>query len=757
MAVLISAMITPAVTMTAAAADSAINAFNQLPDNITLGPQAQQNSIYANRDGQPVQIATIFDQNRQVVGWDQVSPFLREAAVAGEDRRFWDHGGVDMASIFRAATSNFTTGKTTSGASTIDMQLVRNLLIQEALQIDDPAARKRAYSDAITDTMDRKLKEAKLAIALDKRYSKNEILLAYLNITGFGGQTYGVQAAARQYFSVDAKDVTLAQAASLIAIVQQPTLQNLKDPKYYPANKIRRDAILGEMLEEDYINRQQYDDAIATKIEDMVKLTPPANGCLYAADAKFACDYVRRLVPTLDALGASPAERQRNWARGGYKLYTSIDLNQQDVAQANLDTSAPATETRFKLGAAATAVQPGTGRILLMAQNKIFDDSGTGDPATTTAVNFNTDKDYGGSSGFQTGSTYKIFALTNWLQTGHSLYDVVDGTPRSFPMKSFKASCTRFCGGVYQPGNDASWERGPMTVLDATRNSVNVAFVSMGQKLDLCAIRDAATAMGVHRADGAPLDVYPSSVLGTNEISPLAMAGAIATIGAGGLYCAPTIVDKLVGPDGAELPGQPTQCAQTIAPNIAATVAFALKLGDDRGHRHARQPAGRRADRRQDRNGRRIPPELAGRHDDEGVAGGLGGQHRRRSEPAEDLGGRHQRLQHEVQHLPRHDGLARQQPGVPGRRIPGAGPVPAAPARPVTPPAPKPTTPPTIPAPPPPARTGAARRRLPAPPENGNGNGNGTATGSVTVTSAGPDVDARHAVLPLFGRSGRPR
>ena len=576
MAVLISAMITPVVTMTAAAADSAIDAFNQLPGNIALSAQAQQNRIYANRDGQPVQIATVFDQNRHVVGWDEISPFLREAAVAGEDRRFWDHGGVDLASIFRAATSNFTAGQTTSGASTIDMQLVRNVLVQDALQIDDPAARKRAYSDAITDTLDRKLKEAKLAIALDKRYTKNEILLGYLNITGFGGQTYGVQAAARQYFSVDAKDVTLAQAASLIAIVQQPTLQNLRYPKYYPANTIRRDAILGDMLQEGYINRHQYDDAIATKIEDMVKITPPSNGCLYAADAKFACDYARRLVPTLVSLGASPAERQQNWARGGYQLYTSIDLNQQDVAQANLDNSAPATEARFKLGAAATAVQPGTGRILLMAQNKIFDDSGSGDPATTTAVNFNTDKNYGGSSGFQTGSTYKIFALTNWLQTGHSLYDIVDGTPRPFPMKSFKASCAGFVGEPYAPGNDATWERGKMTVLDATRNSVNVAFVTMAQKLDLCAIRDDATAMGAHRADGAPLDVYPSSVLGTNEIAPLSMATAIATIGANGLYCAPRIVDKLVGPDGSKLPGQPQQCTQTIDPNIAATVAFAL-------------------------------------------------------------------------------------------------------------------------------------------------------------------------------------
>lgn len=115
-----------------------------------------------------------------------------------------------------------------------------------------------------------------------------------------------------------------------------------------------------------------------------------------------------------------------------------------------------------------------------------------------------------------------------------------------------------------------------MTVANATRYSVNVAFISMAQKLDVCDIRDTATAYGVHRADGHELSATPAAIIGTNEIAPLTMAAAVATIGANGLYCTPTIVDKVVGPDGKDAPGQQRACAQAIDPNIAATVAYAL-------------------------------------------------------------------------------------------------------------------------------------------------------------------------------------
>jgi membrane peptidoglycan carboxypeptidase len=576
-AALVAAMFVPPIAVAAMAADTTAGFFNSLPEYIQLDRQSQQNRIYAIRGGQPVQIATVFDQNRQEVGWDEISPYIKEAAIAGEDHRFYEHGGVDAAAVTRAAVGAVRNGEPTSGASTIDMQLVKNIRVQEALRLDDPAARKDAYRLAIEDSLSRKLKEMKLAIGLNKRYTKRQILLGYLNITGFGGSTYGVETASQQYFSVSAKDVTLAQAASLIAIVQQPSLQNLGDPKLYPANKIRRDQILRDMHRLKYITERQFEEAMSTPIEAEVKITPPSGGCLYGADAKFACDYALRLVPTLASLGRTEDERRANWARGGYDLYTSIDLDQQDVAQANLEKSAPATETRFHLGAAAVSVQPGTGRILLMAQNKGYDNSAENTGTTSTAVNYNTDGAYGGSSGFQTGSAYKIFALTAWLQAGHRLSESVNGTARSFPMASFKTPCVgRQSGPAYSPANDNPREGGIMSVMEATRLSVNAAFVTMAQKLNLCDIRADANAMGVHRADGDDLRVDPSSVLGTNEIAPLSMAEAIATIGANGMYCAPTIIDRVIAPDGTKLAGQRRECTQAIEPNIASTVAYAL-------------------------------------------------------------------------------------------------------------------------------------------------------------------------------------
>ncbi|MEO7121898.1 MAG: transglycosylase domain-containing protein [Lacisediminihabitans sp.] len=572
--VLVAAMMAPGIAVAGQAANATIGVFDNLPDSITLGRLTQQNEIYANRGGQPVQIAITYDQDRQNVAWDQVSSFLKDAAVAGEDRRFYHHGGVDMKSIARAATDNLQHKKITSGASTIDMQLVRNTLIQQATQLKDPVAAKKAYLAAIDETFGRKLAEMKLAIGLDKKYTKKQILLGYLNITGFGGNTYGVEAAAQKYFSVSAKDVTAAQAASLIAIVEDPNNLNLSAPKHFAANKARRDFILGNMLELKYLTDAQYQAAVATPI--VTKPAAPSNGCLYATDAPFACDYVTRLIPTLESLGATASEREDNWARGGYKVYTSIDLDQQDVAQAALFADAPSTESRFALGAAADAVEPGTGRILVMAQDKQFNNSALGAGSSATAVNYSTDQKYGGSSGFQTGSTYKIFTLTDWFQNGHGLYDSVNGSVRPFPQSSFKAACESLSGPPYTPHNDSPGEGGYMSVLQATEQSVNVAFITMAQKLDLCDIRADAEAMGVHRADGAELTAYPASTIGTNEIAPLTMAEAIATIGANGTYCAPTIIDKLVTSTGKALAGQDRQCAANIAPNIASTVAFAL-------------------------------------------------------------------------------------------------------------------------------------------------------------------------------------
>ncbi|MEY2848351.1 MAG: hypothetical protein RI885_1016, partial [Actinomycetota bacterium] len=196
--VLVTAMVTPALAITSMTASNTVGIFEDLPDYMTIDQLPERNTLWATQGGQPVPFAQVFNQNREQVAWDQVSQFVKDAAVAGEDRRFYEHGGVDLAGIARAAVNNATTD-TTQGASTLDQQLVKLILINRALELPDEAERKAAYAAAQAGTIDRKLKEAKLAVGLEKRYTKNEILLGYLNIAGFGGNTYGIAAAAQQY------------------------------------------------------------------------------------------------------------------------------------------------------------------------------------------------------------------------------------------------------------------------------------------------------------------------------------------------------------------------------------------------------------------------------------------------------------------------------------------------------------------------------------------------------------------------------
>ena len=573
--VLVATSLAPIAAVTGVTGRDSLGAFDALPSEISLGGTAQRNQIFATRDGQPVKIAEIFDQNREDLAWDEVSQFLKDAAVAGEDHRYYEHGAVDPQSLARAAFG-FITDTGDTGGSTIAMQVVKNIRVNESQQLKTEEERDAAYAEAIKKSPARKVQEIRLAIALEKKYSKDEILLGYLNLAGFGRATYGVEAAAERYYSTSAKDLTLAQAASLIAIVQTPDSFNLGDPANYPKNQTRRDLIINNMLKYGYVTQEQHDEAINTPIESYVALSTPTQGCLYAADAKFFCDYVLRSVPYLTALGADADERAANFTRGGYEIYTSLDLNQQDVAQAQLNARAPADETRFALGAAAVALQPGTGKILVMAQNKDYNNTPQA-TSSQTSINFSTDYAFGGSTGFQTGSTYKIFTLVDWLKAGHSVRESVNGSERVIPANQFKCDGAVGAGPAFDVGNDTSGEGGYQTVLSATARSVNGAFASMAQKLDLCQIRDVAEDMGVHRADGNPLNTLPSSVLGINEIAPLTMAGAIATIAANGVYCAPTAVDRIVDSYGTELPGQAAECSQAIEPNIAATAAYTLK------------------------------------------------------------------------------------------------------------------------------------------------------------------------------------
>ncbi len=588
--VLVTVVVAPAVAATGITASSTIGIFDSIPEYLDLGELPERNEIWVQDSASPggyYLAARVFDQNRESVSYEQISPYVLDATVAGEDRRFYEHGGVDIPGVIRAAVGNLSSGDVESGASTLTMQLVKNTYVQEALEKPTEEERQAAYDAATDPNFDRKLKEMKIAIGLEKRYTKKEILVAYLNVAYFGDQVYGIQAAAQRYFGVAAKDLSLVQAASLVAIVQYPELRNLvndtEDPEdtteRWSENQKRRDYILGMMLEEGTITQAQHDEAVAIPVDAdfVVNGWRPVSGCRTAsAYYSWFCDYVVKSVKDFEFLGATPQERQANWDRGGYSLYTTLDAQAQTVAQDSLWTYAPNYEESFNLGAAAATVQPGTSRVLVMAVNKIFDDAlEPADPLTRSAVNLATSVSYGNSIGVQVGSTYKLFTLLQWLNTGHGVNEVVNGSARTEPASSFRDRCTGLSDSFKFKNN--SGEAGNFTIRNGTVESINGVFVSMAKQLDICDINELAAKMGVVEGSEVPLMNNPSSILGTNYVTPLSMATAYATVAAGGRSCQPIVVDSYVDPNGDTHAGQSPKCAQVLDPDVAYTAIDVLK------------------------------------------------------------------------------------------------------------------------------------------------------------------------------------
>jgi membrane peptidoglycan carboxypeptidase len=593
--ILVTVMLTPGLAVSSMATTSGISLFENLPSDISIGKQPQENKIYATaKNGDEIWLATVFSENREEVTWDNVSQFAKDAVVAGEDRRFYEHGGVDVQSIVRTAVNNVAKGGVEGGASTLTMQLIKNMNIQTANQIEDPDARIEGIRKAQETSFKRKLQEMKYAIALEKRYDKDTIMLAYLNIAGFGGNTYGIEAAAGRYYNTTAKDLTLPQAASLIAIVQQPTARAPMSESGYEQNKNRRDVILGNMLEEKMIDKAQYDEAIATPVDETtVTLTPPSSGCIAGVEyARQFCDYIVKNVPNFASLGTDADARKAAWKLGGYNIYTTLDTVLQKKAQAVLRKYAPPGEKKFRLGAASSIVQVGTGKILTMAQNKGFDDSAAGRGRSYTAINYNTDRPYGGSNGFQVGSTYKTFTLLNWLEHGHGLLEIVDVKGTTVNQASFKDSCGGPWGGPWKFRNFTN-ETGHRTVLNGTVHSINGAFVQMALQLDQCDTKNVAMRLGMHPAiltdnpktpdvDESALQTNPSSILGTNDIAPLTLAAAYAALANKGTYCAPIAVDHIVDSNGDTLEGDKVDCRPGVTPDVAAAAVYALTAAMDR-------------------------------------------------------------------------------------------------------------------------------------------------------------------------------
>jgi len=579
--ILAASLVVPAVAAAGMGVSSSIGYFEKLPGDLTVQPPSQSTKVLTS-DGQ--QIATFYAENRVRVPLDQMSPFIKDAIIAIEDSRFYEHAGVDPQGILRAVVSNLTRGGE-QGASTITQQYVTNVLNEAQLSQDRPDEVVLNGQKTIGD----KLREMKLAISLEKKYSKDQILEGYLNIVFFSNNAYGIESAARYFFSTSAKDLTLPQAALLAGVVNSPTLYN---PATNPDKSIvRRNQVLSEMLRLKKITQAQHDEAVATPIQ--LKITPQQQGCANAAMAPYFCDYISHLILNNPAYGPTEAERERRLYRGGLTITTTLDSRLQAAAQAQVDGTAGANPDRW--AASLLSIQPGSGKILAMAQNTVFlPQPGKFD----TNLNFNVDakdaqgNDLNGAGGFQPGSTMKPFTFAEWLNEGKSLTTEVDASRRVYPLGfPWKDSCGKVLGAYstaqanpalgaaddLQNAEDGFYR--PMPVNYGLYNSINTATFASAAQLDFCGIQKMVDAVGLHSGlDSAPVNMHQlGNLLGGTGVAPLTLANAFATFATDGRYCAPIALAEITDAAGAKLPAQAPDCHDAVKPDVARGVNSVLQ------------------------------------------------------------------------------------------------------------------------------------------------------------------------------------
>ncbi|MHB1472155.1 MAG: transglycosylase domain-containing protein, partial [Dermatophilaceae bacterium] len=559
-------LVMPAVGATGATARAGVHIFDTLPSDFTLSPLSQQSRILA-ADG--TLIATPYDENRIIVPLAQIAPVMRQAQIAIEDSRFYEHGGIDPLGVGRAFVSNLGGGNT-QGASTLTQQYVKITLQESALRNHDTAAARAATAKSYT----RKLQELKYAVTLEKNLTKNQILEGYLNLVYYGDQAYGVEAAARHYFGVSAAKLNLPQAATLAGLVQQP---GITDPIHHPAKALaRRNVVLDRMHTLNLVTDKAWQDARATK---MVTNPKPAQNSCALSPYPYFCNYVKLWLLEQPALGKTPAERNSAVNRGGLTIQTTLNPKMQAAAQQEITARVPIGNPA-KIGAAAAIVEPGTGHVLAIAQNTTFSNTAS---VGKTEVNWAVDAKYGGSIGFAFGSTAKMFAVAQALKSGMPIDSTIfarpaDAThPALFTKADFHDACT-VGTKPWEVRNDEGSRNGPISLTEAAAYSVNTAFAGLVAKLGACSVRDLMTQMGLHQGSGKPIQGYPSPVtLGSDSTSPLTLASAYATVASGGTYCVPSPVLTITTSDHKALALPKSDCKKVLDPDVANGVTKILK------------------------------------------------------------------------------------------------------------------------------------------------------------------------------------
>jgi membrane peptidoglycan carboxypeptidase len=578
--VIAAGLVIPLASGVNTAVDTGVEVFEEVPAELVPGPLSEQSQIYAS-DGK-TKLATFYVQNRIVVPLDKVSDHMKSAVISIEDERFYNHGGVDPEGISRAALKNFGGGDT-QGASTLTQQYVKNVLIEEADRSGDTFGILEAREDSLT----RKLREAKLAIALEKEMSKDEILQGYLNIAQFGTSVYGVETASRHYFNKSSSKLSVVEAATIAGITKAPSqFDPLENPE---KAEERRDLVIGKMWQLGYITTEERDKALETTLAESLDVQPLDVGCESAKGAAFFCDYVIKEVMSSPEFGKTRDERSSLLYRGGLKITTTLDIKKQRAAEATINDAVPANDPS-QLEAAITSVEPGTGKILAMAQNIPYD-AGAEPAPRHTSLNYSADISHGGSRGFQAGSNFKPYILAEWLRSGRQLYDPISASAYSAQVSSFQVQpCKRSLGGdTWNVGNVEGSTSGMTNVLTGTFQSLNTVYARMSHELNLCDIAGTAWDAGFRpttSSDPAPrlidvpketdIDVFAPMVLGTQSTTPVYQAASYATFASGGTYCAPIAILEVRERDGAKMKVPGSDCKQTLEPAVANTVAFAM-------------------------------------------------------------------------------------------------------------------------------------------------------------------------------------
>ncbi|MER7050790.1 MULTISPECIES: transglycosylase domain-containing protein [unclassified Streptomyces] len=559
----------PAVGALGLAAKGSVESFDALPANLKTPPLSQRTSIL---DADGGTIATVYSRDRTVVDLKDISPYLQKAIVAIEDSRFYEHGAVDLKGVLRALNKNARSGEVSEGASTLTQQYVKNVFVEEAG--DDPTK----VAQATQQTIGRKIRELKLAIQVEEELGKKKILENYLNITFFGQQAYGVEAAAQRYFSKSAKDLNIQESALLAGIVQSPS-------RYDPVNDEaeatkRRNTVLQRMAQVGDISRAEADKAQKAPLG--LKVSRPKNGCITAVkNSSFFCDYVREVFLSDPVFGKTREARSKIWNQGGLTIRTTLDPQAQESVQASLKNHVYQSDS---VSAATTLVEPGTGKIVAMGQTKPY-----GYGKNETEINYSVDAAHGGSNfGFPTGSTFKPFLAAAALEEG------VPATKEySSPYDMDYPSPVQTCGkpwindNNYRVENENETEVGPYRLKDAMALSVNTYFVQMLSDIGLCPVANMADKLHVLQGNGDKLPQNPSALaLGSVGLSPLTMASAYATFASRGMYCTPVAIESItqkVGNKQQTLEVPKSTCSRAMSEKTADTVNTLLRGVVDSG------------------------------------------------------------------------------------------------------------------------------------------------------------------------------